>query len=192
MTDKSIRIDCVPVIYNGTSFRSTTEARWAVFFDYLGIDYEYEKEQVSLETGGVYIPDFYLPQLEMYIEVKPNNLSIIENEYQKPIQMRKQVDSNMIFIGLGIPRIDDNYLYRIELDDNPLTDTYRYYSFYEDRRDDGIFWLGSEDENGSPYHFFDVGGWGSPTDHDRYPIKSKSLIAAINKSTNATFEDRAA
>ena len=44
--------------YNGYRFRSRLEARWAVFFDALGIKYEYEPEGYTLEDGTKYLPDF--------------------------------------------------------------------------------------------------------------------------------------
>jgi len=37
-------IKAIETVYNGYKFRSRLEARWAVFFDALGIEYEYEKE----------------------------------------------------------------------------------------------------------------------------------------------------
>ena len=56
--------------YNGIQFRSRLEARWAVFFDAVGVKYEYEPD--SFMIGGIrYIPDFYLPDLKQYVEVKP-------------------------------------------------------------------------------------------------------------------------
>lgn len=58
--------------YKGYRFRSRLEARWAVFFDALGIDYRYEPEGFDL-NGLFYLPDFYLPteQPGSWIEVKP-------------------------------------------------------------------------------------------------------------------------
>lgn len=44
--------------YNGLRFRSRLEARWAVFFDALGIEYEYEPEGFELPSGARYLPDF--------------------------------------------------------------------------------------------------------------------------------------
>lgn len=43
--------------YNGYLFRSRTEARWAVFFDALGVPWEYEPEGFELKAGW-YLPDF--------------------------------------------------------------------------------------------------------------------------------------
>ena len=60
----------IETIYNGLRFRSRLEARWAVFFDSAGIRYEYEPEGFELEDGTRYLPDFYLPDLDVYAEVK--------------------------------------------------------------------------------------------------------------------------
>lgn len=44
--------------YKGYRFRSRLEARWAVFFDALGIKWEYEPEGYDLGEAGWYLPDF--------------------------------------------------------------------------------------------------------------------------------------
>lgn len=46
-------------MWKGYRFRSRTEARWAVFFDRLGINFDYEPEGVLLPSGP-YLPDFRL------------------------------------------------------------------------------------------------------------------------------------
>lgn len=60
--------------YEGYRFRSRLEARWAVFFDALGIKWEYEKEGYELSRGHLsslyYLPDFWLPELDCWIEIK--------------------------------------------------------------------------------------------------------------------------
>lgn len=60
----------IETIYNGYRFRSRLEARWAVFFDTLGIQYEYEPEGFKLSDGTMYLPDFYLPAFDYYVEIK--------------------------------------------------------------------------------------------------------------------------
>lgn len=64
--------------YNGYLFRSRLEARWAVFFDEMEIEYEYESEGFRLSNGNYYLPDFYLPQYKMYLEVKRKDAFKIE------------------------------------------------------------------------------------------------------------------
>ena len=44
-------IKAIETEYNGYRFRSRLEARWAVFFDAMGIKYEYEPEGFELEDG---------------------------------------------------------------------------------------------------------------------------------------------
>src|SRR5438067_1192639 len=63
----------IETIYNGYRFRSRLEARWAVFFDTLGINYEYEKEGYDLDGRGTwYLPDFWIEAWDMFVEIKPN------------------------------------------------------------------------------------------------------------------------
>lgn len=47
--------------YKGYRFRSRLEARWAVFFDAIGVKWVYEKEGFDLGESGLYLPDFWLP-----------------------------------------------------------------------------------------------------------------------------------
>ena len=65
----SVGIKAIPTKYNGYTFRSRQEARWAVFFDHLGIEYEYEKEGFDLPCG-YYLPDFWIPEWKAWIEIK--------------------------------------------------------------------------------------------------------------------------
>lgn len=70
-------IGAIETRYAGCRFRSRLEARWAVFFDALGIAWEYEPQgfqcsyRLSLEEGTFpYLPDFWLPDLGLWAEVK--------------------------------------------------------------------------------------------------------------------------
>lgn len=56
MMNKNIKP--IETVYNGYRFRSRLEARWAVFFRAVGLDYQYEPE--GFEMDGIrYLPDFY-------------------------------------------------------------------------------------------------------------------------------------
>jgi hypothetical protein len=65
--------------YKGYRFRSRLEARWAVFFDALGIEWEYEKEGFNLGNAGWYLPDFWLPTYGVFVEIKPSDMSAYEH-----------------------------------------------------------------------------------------------------------------
>lgn len=62
----------IETIYKGYRFRSRLEARWAVFFDALEIEWDYEMEGFDLD-GERYLPDFWLKTVNMWAEVKPDN-----------------------------------------------------------------------------------------------------------------------
>ncbi len=55
--------------YAGHRFRSRLEARWAVFFDALGIPWQYEPQGFQIGNDA-YLPDFYLTQSRTWVEVK--------------------------------------------------------------------------------------------------------------------------
>ena len=86
-------IKAIETLYAGYRFRSRLEARWAVFFNALGIEWQYEPQGFEIGTGcgsfeeckcdgwpscacdpatslTRYLPDFYLPQEKLWIEVK--------------------------------------------------------------------------------------------------------------------------
>jgi hypothetical protein len=56
--DPSVTIQALPSCWHGTRFRSRTEARWAAFFDFMGIGWEYEIEGFGLPDRTRYLPDF--------------------------------------------------------------------------------------------------------------------------------------
>lgn len=64
-------IKAIETRYKGYRFRSRLEARWAVFFDALGLRWQYELQ--GFNFGGLcYLPDFYLPDWDTFFEVKPD------------------------------------------------------------------------------------------------------------------------
>lgn len=69
MTDQS-SIKAIETEYAGCRFRSRLEARWAVFFDKLGIRWLYEPQGYVLGNGERYLPDFWLPDNAVWAEVK--------------------------------------------------------------------------------------------------------------------------
>lgn len=88
--------------YDGHLFRSRVEARWAVFFNELGWQYEYEKEGYDLGNGVWYLPDFYLPELKTWVEVKGEGTSI--EDAKKPILFSRLLgDDTFVVVVSGPP-----------------------------------------------------------------------------------------
>lgn len=85
-------IQAIETRYKGYRFRSRLEARWAVFFDHLGIEWEYEPQGYVLSDGTPYLPDFWLPKFDggMYVEVKPNG-----GDFSKAMQFAQESRVNL-------------------------------------------------------------------------------------------------
>ena len=70
----------IPTYYEGVTYRSRLEARWAVFFEHLDFAFEYECQSLSDDKGrDLYVPDFTIFDgiknhewvQHFFIEVKP-------------------------------------------------------------------------------------------------------------------------
>lgn len=95
-------IKAIETEYNGYLFRSRLEARWAVFFDELNVEYKYEPEGFDLGNGVYYLPDFYLPDINAYVEIKG---VMNEVDYHKIEQFA--IKGNEIYVLSDIPYIGE-------------------------------------------------------------------------------------
>lgn len=90
--------------YDGYRFRSRLEARWAVFFNTLGIKYQYEIE--GYQMGNLrYLPDFYIPSLNRWFEVKGKHLT--ETELKKCEEFCRRYDNENIKFSILIGSPND-------------------------------------------------------------------------------------
>ena len=162
--------------YNGYRFRSRMEARWAVYLDAVGIEYVYEPEGYDLSDAGWYLPDFWLPQVNMFAEVKP--LPLTKKERLKCNCLTKMTGHDCLRL-IGIP---DKKAYFISDDFNGdyhknigfiLTDMYLYeHRFYYIEPADEVDYNGNLTTFDNPYigdHFYNV-------------------LCAIKKARSARFE----
>jgi hypothetical protein len=90
--------------YKSITFRSRLEARWAIFFDTLGIRYKYEEKSYAVLGGIWYLPDFTLINVPVacIIEVKPNKPT--KGEVAKCRSLSTQV--GLVAIVAGVPNTD--------------------------------------------------------------------------------------
>ncbi len=63
-------LKAIETSYLGYKFRSRLEAKWAVFLRTAGVEFEYEPEGFETSAGR-YLPDFFLPALGEWLEIKP-------------------------------------------------------------------------------------------------------------------------
>jgi hypothetical protein len=85
--------------YHGVLFRSRIEARWAVFYDAMKIEWEYEKEGYQLPGNlGAYLPDFWIPSLSCWVEIKGKSPS---GEEQERCRVLANLTGNMVYLFYG-------------------------------------------------------------------------------------------
>jgi hypothetical protein len=77
-------IRSVPQTYRGVRFRSTLEADWACTLDAYRVAWQYEPEAIQLPSGEFYRPDFYLPEIRSWLEVKGPH----DERINKPEELR--------------------------------------------------------------------------------------------------------
>ena len=92
-----MNLKAIDTLYKGCYFRSRLEARWAVFFDTLGVPYRYEPEGFDLD-GLWYLPDFWLPEQQCWIEIKPFEP---DAEAQEKAERLAAAGLNPVFIFFG-------------------------------------------------------------------------------------------
>ena len=121
--------------YAGHFFRSRLEARWAVAFDAANILWDYEPEGFDLGSAGCYLPDFWLPQVNMWAEVKGNLPTI--NEQRKAHSLASQSNHPVLFL-VGKPHygffwaiqpLNDKWGWNYRLDDGTKTKIMNYEIF---------------------------------------------------------------
>jgi len=107
-------IKAIQTSYKGYRFRSRLEARWAVFLDKLGMQWEYEPEGFHLPNGEMYLPDFHLigkdtngDKIDSWLEIKPDNVEISAKEMAKVQCFADHVEVGYmggVFLCQGLPR----------------------------------------------------------------------------------------
>lgn len=89
----------IPTKYRGVTYRSRVEARWAVFFEAMGWAATYEQEGLDLD-GVWYLPDFWLPALGVYAEIKAD--APTQEEAEK-CQRLADASSRTVWLLAGSP-----------------------------------------------------------------------------------------
>ena len=100
-------IKAIETQYKGYRFRSRLEARWAVFFDTLGVKWEYEPEGFELPSGR-YLPDFWLPESLLWVEVKPVKATDEEKQLAEELSSATRW---RVYISEGVPRGNNGLLF---------------------------------------------------------------------------------
>lgn len=160
--------------YSGYRFRSRLEARWAVYFDAMGIRWDYEVEGFDLGKFGYYLPDFYLPDAGFWVEVKPGVPSL--EALRKANRLMVQSLKGVIILD-GVPE-DRAYYFLCECgwknpwySESEITVSDLFLCYY---KEPGRFYVSTGGDNTYP---------GSAT-HNGFPEVRKG----VNAARSARFE----
>lgn len=103
----------IETLWKGYRFRSRTEARWAVFLEKLGVQFDYEPEGVILPSGP-YLPDFRLRSFpigifpggradqEVWLEIKGGEPT--EEEIAKCVELSEEAKAPVL-LAVGAPNL---------------------------------------------------------------------------------------
>jgi len=177
-------VEAIETEVGGISYRSRTEARWAIFFEALGVDVEYEAHHIRLSDGVGYLPDFYIPAFKAWFEVKAGNDAIVTEEANKARLLSADQKGHRVWLAIGAPSAEESNILTLEQwapgvsIEEILSTPENRYRFLEDRRDADFYWLQADFVTGGFRHSFGVGGPGVATDHDRLPVLHGRVLAA--------------
>ncbi len=181
----------IETIYRGYKFRSRLEARWAIFFDEIGIAYEYEKEGYDLGDKGLYLPDFWISKWNKFAEIRPSN----RYEYDDKCEaLAKKTGLSVLHIS-GNPYLTIGKYGELEQSEYKITLYSASYGplygnpmiFTRCRRCNGIDLLPIDEKN-SCFCWVQL-GCDSECDTDKYPTLIDSNINnAYIKARQARFE----
>ena len=109
-TPLTSKLKPIETVYKGYRFRSRLEARWAVWLDALGIKYEYEHQGYDLD-GVWYLPDFWVPEWKVFIEVKPFG-QLSEDASLKCWRLADQHDDYVLVLAIcGNPWVGEHVVH---------------------------------------------------------------------------------
>jgi hypothetical protein len=89
----------------GCRFRSRLEARWSVFHDVLEVPWRYEHEPYRMPDGTGYLPDFWLPSIDAWFEVKGDRYT--DDEARKAWGLAEATGKD-VYIAFGDCRPDQD------------------------------------------------------------------------------------
>jgi hypothetical protein len=94
----SQNVSSVDIWHNGYHFRSKTEARWAYFFNQILKKNRWRYEPNVYNVGeGLYLPDFYLVDQAVFVEIKGRSPS--EDAKEKACRLSEKGEPVAIFVG---------------------------------------------------------------------------------------------
>jgi hypothetical protein len=174
-------IKVIETKYRGYKFRSRMEARWAVFFDEIGVVWEYEKEGYDF-NGIWYLPDFWIHDWDCFVEVKGDPAQL-EDGLEK-CRLLREMTGKICFVLYGTPDYD---LYQmifpgVEIDGDVYYGIENPNKILQCRRCDGHWYCQVDGLSWGP-----LANCNSTCTSDKSPYLSDQMSAAHDKAKSYRF-----
>jgi hypothetical protein len=171
-------IQAIETLYRGYRFRSRLEARWAVFFDALGLSWKYEAEGYEFPNYPHpirYLPDFVIQDVGFF-EVK-GSIPSDEESLKTLLLCGESKDRCYIAVGeIPSPEKPENSIWMFDPYGEGYSDHVGFGRWHQCRK----------------CELFSIGDWESvlfaQCDHDKLDPESNALKEAYRKARSARFE----
>jgi len=155
-----------------------------VFFDALNISYRYEAEGFKLKSG-YFLPDFLLPDQDIWVEIKPRSSSQFQEEVDRLALLANELyeaTGKEVLCVFGEPYPGEYLVAMVpDLCESDKTVLQPIYVFALGRRDERELWLYCEDVGAHCLNPL--------SDDERWPLPDHpKLVAAYKKARGARFE----
>jgi hypothetical protein len=171
-----VTVRSIPTNYAGCTYRSRVEARWAIWFDSVGLRFQYEPQGFFIRSGA-YLPDFWVEGWRMFLEVK--GVEPTDEERRKCAELAIAAECDVL-LAVGAPEERFQLLWFDR--DGEREDRY---AIARDKFSAAGFWLVSDSA------FDDRGNWIGPNKTrflPRGPMFSGALDQAFAEARSARFE----
>jgi hypothetical protein len=90
--------------HRGVLYRSRLAAQWAAFLDALRVEHSYRPKTFRLAATTPFTPDFWLPQLNTWLIVKPADPAVRGADRWKAELFAREQSGSRVWISSGPPR----------------------------------------------------------------------------------------
>jgi hypothetical protein len=146
-------------MHRGVLYRSRLAAQWAAFLDALRIAHVHEPQTFAVSPGVYFAPTFWLPQLKVWLEVKPADVDTREADRATIAAFAKQHPDTRVWVTSGAPRPGDWHVEQLAGAGRPIA---RGLLLADAGRPGDLVWMCGTNDQASEHLVFDPIDIGRP------------------------------
>jgi hypothetical protein len=133
----------IPTTYKGTQFKSRMEADVAFVLDAMGMEWVYEPESFLLDDGTHYMPDFWIEQQRLWVEVRgyESEKGVRQIRQFSQFLLSERPQQAFVVIGSDVPfMLRRGFLSRTDLVRCGVCERWTFTDKVRDLDKDGTYW----------------------------------------------------